>query len=252
MNAATRPAIGAVRSSSSRRALRSAIPTPAAATTPVADRGRRIEESVGYVHECLPVRSETRLRPAAQPRSLHIIRNKTWHGLAMTDRLAPGDTAPAFTLTRRHRRQGLAQGLHGPEGDRLLLPRRDDPRLHQAGVRLHRQHRLAARRRLRGARHLPGQAREARQVPREGVARHPTPLRPRQVGDGRAGRRTARSSCTARPSRASSARRSWSTSRARSRSRSTTSRPPVTSPSSARIWARDLDEPGARLFAARP
>ena len=66
-------------------------------------------------------------------------------------RLSPGDTAPDFTLTDRHRRAGLAVRPARPQGDRLLLPGRDDARLHQAGLRLPRLPRLAAGAGLRGA-----------------------------------------------------------------------------------------------------
>ena len=63
----------------------------------------------------------------------------------MTDRLTPGDTAPDFTLTSDTGEQVTLSHLRG-RGDRVLLPGRDDPGVHQAGLRLHR---LA--RSLRGA-----------------------------------------------------------------------------------------------------
>ena len=53
-----------------------------------------------------------------------------------------------------------------PASGRLLLPGRDHPGLHQAGVRLPRQPRLAAGRGIRRARHLAGQAGQAGEVPR--------------------------------------------------------------------------------------
>ena len=60
-------------------------------------------------------------------------------------RLSPGDTAPDFTLTTDTGEQVSLSGPARPQGDRVLLPGRDDPGLHQAGLRLHRLPRLAAR-----------------------------------------------------------------------------------------------------------
>ena len=94
--------------------------------------------------------------------------------MSETPRLSPGDTAPDFTLTDDTGDRGLARRPARPQGDRLLLPGRDDPGLHQAGLRLHRLARLAAGAGLRGARHLPRQAGEAGEVPR---ARRPRPSR---------------------------------------------------------------------------
>ena len=58
---------------------------------------------------------------------------------------APGDTAPDFTLPDADGNEVSLSDLRGPQGDRLLLPGRDDPGLHQAGLRLPR----LARRRCR-------------------------------------------------------------------------------------------------------
>ena len=63
----------------------------------------------------------------------------------MSDRLAPGDTAPDFTLTTDTGEEVVAVRPARPQGDRVLLPGRDDARLHQAGLRLHRLARLARR-----------------------------------------------------------------------------------------------------------
>ena len=68
---------------------------------------------------------------------------------AMT-RLSPGDPAPTVHPARRGRQRGLAGRLPRPQGGRVLLPGRDDPGLHDAGLRLPRQPRLAGLRRLRG------------------------------------------------------------------------------------------------------
>ena len=69
---------------------------------------------------------------------------------------------PRLHPARRGRQRGLPRRPQGPQGHRLLLPGRPDPRLHQAGLRLHRQPRPPRRRRLRRHRHLPRQAGEAR------------------------------------------------------------------------------------------
>lgn len=50
-----------------------------------------------------------------------------------------GGRGPRLHPPRRRRQRGLPGGPQGPQGHRLLLPRRPDPRLHQAGLRLHRQ-----------------------------------------------------------------------------------------------------------------
>ena len=155
-NVATRPAIGAVLSSSSRRAPRRATATPPAATTAVTTEvGASRNPSGTCIRDTLltascsqqagPAEHSTRERPAPSPSA----------------RLSPGDTAPDFTLPDRHRRRSRSRRPARAEGDRVLLPGRDDPRLHQAGLRLHRLPRLAARRGLRGDRHLPGQARRS-------------------------------------------------------------------------------------------
>ncbi len=53
-----------------------------------------------------------------------------------------------------------------PSGHRVLLPRRDDARLHDAGMRLPRQPVVAGGRRVHGSRSLPRHARKAAGVPR--------------------------------------------------------------------------------------
>ncbi len=64
----------------------------------------------------------------------------------MTDtRLSPGDPAPDFTLTADTGADVTLSSTARAEGDRLLLPGRDDPGLHQAGLRLHRLAGLACR-----------------------------------------------------------------------------------------------------------
>ena len=119
---------------------------------------------------------------------------------AMSERLTARRHRPRLHPARRRRQRGLPRRPQGPQGHRLLLPGRPDPRLHQAGLRLHRQPRPAGRRRLRRHRRLPGQAGEARQVPREGVPEgHPaSPTRTRQSW--RPTAPSARRSSTARPS----------------------------------------------------
>ena len=143
---------------------------------PGRDRGRGVEESVGNVHarhttllqlvcnKPRPDRSLHRERPAPDPPAAS--------PPATPPPTSPCPPTPARTYPVRPAR---------PQGDRVLLPRRDDLRLHQAGLRLHRVARLAARRRLRGHRHLPRQARQAGEVPR---ARQPDdhPGRPTRTG----------------------------------------------------------------------
>ena len=102
----------------------------------------------------------------------------------------------------RHRRRGLAVRPARPQGDRLLLPGRDDGRLHQAGLRLHRLARVAAGCRLRGRRHLARQAGQAGEVPRARRAVDHPRLGRGQVRDERPTARSARRSSTARSSRA--------------------------------------------------
>ena len=86
-------------------------------------------------------------------------------------RLSPGDPAPDFTLTSDTGDEVSLSGLRGRKVIVYFYPAAMTPGLHQAGLRLHRLARLAAGLRLRGARHLPRQAGEAREVPRARRAR---------------------------------------------------------------------------------
>ena len=54
----------------------------------------------------------------------------------MGERLSPGDTAPDFSLPDD--RATVSSATCAAEGDRLLLPGRDDPGVHDAGLRLQR------------------------------------------------------------------------------------------------------------------
>ncbi len=57
----------------------------------------------------------------------------------MSERLKPGDTAPAFTLPDA---DGNEVSLASHQGRKVIVyfyPAGPHPRLHQAGVRLHRQ-----------------------------------------------------------------------------------------------------------------
>ena len=56
----------------------------------------------------------------------------------MTTRLQPGDTAPDFTLPNDTGETVTLSDLRGGKCHRLLLPRRHDTGLHQAGLRLQR------------------------------------------------------------------------------------------------------------------
>ena len=52
----------------------------------------------------------------------------------MSDRLEPGDKAPAFTLTNDARRQGEVVRLQGQDRGSVRLPRGHDPGVHDPGV----------------------------------------------------------------------------------------------------------------------
>ncbi|CAA9314759.1 MAG: Thiol peroxidase, Bcp-type, partial [uncultured Nocardioidaceae bacterium] len=82
----------------------------------------------------------------------------------------------------RHRRERHALHAARAEGGRVLLPRRHDPRVHHAGVRLQRLPRGAARARVRGARGVPRPGREARAVPGARRPRDHAARRRGQVG----------------------------------------------------------------------
>ena len=168
----------------------------------------------------------------------------------MSERLQPGDTAPAFTLPDADGNEVSLAGPQGPQGHRLLLPGRPDPRLHQAGLRLHRQPGVAGRRGLRRHRHLPGQAGEAGEVPREGDPEGHAARPTREGGPDRGVRRLRREEALRQDrTRASSAPRSSSTRRARSSAPCTTSRRRATWPRSSRTWASE--PPRLRSRAAR-
>ena len=76
-------------------------------------------------------------------------------------RLSPGDPAPDFTLPDADGNQIALVGVPRPSGDRVLLPGRADPGLHDAGGRLHRGGGRPGRGRAGHHRHLPRRAREA-------------------------------------------------------------------------------------------
>ena len=136
---------------------------------------------------------------AGQPmRSARRVAVDLWHG---------HHALPRRHRTRLHAARPRRQVRHAlrparTEGHRLLLPRGVDARLHEAGLRLPRQPRLAAGRGLRRVRHLAGQAREAGEVPRRGARDLPAAVRPGPDGPRRRTAPTARSSSTARRSSA--------------------------------------------------
>src|SRR5918995_3058489 len=158
-NVATRPAAGAVRSSSSRRAPRNDRATAVAATTPVATEVGASRNPSGTCTWSLPARVGWLdvWWPARIPRCRAGTPRPYCNRLATTNRTPSGPIAhrsphvrpprrrrrrPRVHPDQRHRGAGLAVGPARQEGDPLLLPGRDDPRLHDAGLRLLRVSRL--------------------------------------------------------------------------------------------------------------
>src|SRR5690349_15875526 len=112
MNAATRPAIGAVRSSSSRRAPRRQIDSPPAATTPAAsDTGASMNPSGTCT--ALPPLLETFPDPVATGTQLQVVCNKgtTGHRQPAPDRLPE---RPPARVSRGS--EGLPRSGEGTEG----------------------------------------------------------------------------------------------------------------------------------------
>ena len=87
-------------------------------------------------------------------------------------------TPPSPRPARRHGHAAHLDDSTRPARGPLRLSRRDDSRLHDAGLRLPRLPRLAERSGHHRARALAGQAREAREVPRARRADLPAALRP--------------------------------------------------------------------------
>ena len=103
-------------------------------------------------------------------------------GEAMSERLQPGDTAPAFTLPDA---DGNEVSLADHKGRKVIVyfyPAALTPGCTKQACDFTRQPRPAGRRRLRRHRRLPRQAGEARQVPREGEPQGHPGRRPRQGG----------------------------------------------------------------------
>ncbi|VXB90042.1 hypothetical protein NOCARDAX2BIS_380147 [Nocardioides sp. AX2bis] len=179
--------------------MRRATAMPAAATTPVATEvgaSRKpsgtctgdLRRSLGWTGSSTPnvrycdqfaatIRPDRILsrdaarQPARQPARPSLPRRRR-------PRLHPAD---------RHRGPGHALRAARAQGGRLLLPGRDDPRLHHAGLRLLGVARLAGGTGLHRARGLPRQPREAGPLP---GARRPVDHaagRRRQAGDDRLG-----------------------------------------------------------------
>ena len=147
---------------------------------------------------------------------------------------SPGDTAPDFTLPDRHRRGRHPVGPARPQGHRLLLPGRDDPGLHHAGLRLHATRSTrCGRRATRCSASPPTSRRSWRKFREQDGLTHHAAVRRRPVGDD--GLRRVRREEALRQDRAGRhplhLRRRRG--RARSSSPSTTSRRPATSRSSA-------------------
>ena len=140
----------------------------------------------------------------------------------MSERLQPGDTAPAFTLPDA---DGNEVSLADHKGRKVIVyfyPAALTPGCTKQACDFTDNLDAPRRRGLRRHRRLPGQAREARQVPREGEPQGHPPRRPRQ--DGPRGLRRLRREEDLRQDRtsASSAPRSSWTRRARSNTPSTT------------------------------
>ena len=194
---ATRPAIGAVRSSSSLRAPRNASAMPPTAMTPVATEVGASRNPSGT---CMSATLRYCKSFATTPKSDWS--NPLDRHPAATRAPLPRRRRPGLHPAHRHRRRGLALRPARAQGDRLLLPGRDDRRVHQAGLRLQRVARVAAGCRLRGRRHLAGQAGQAGEVPRARRAVDHPRLGRGQVRDDRRTARSARRSSTASSSRA--------------------------------------------------
>src|SRR6478735_5115468 len=103
MKAATSPTMGAVLSSSSLRALTSAVPTQTAATAPVATEVGASRKPSGT---CMRSPAQWRLTGdrlgGTRDCSAYVIAHRLRHGVCHVSqpaRLSPGDTAPEFTLT---------------------------------------------------------------------------------------------------------------------------------------------------------
>ena len=176
------------------------------------DRGRGVEEAVGDVHvDTHYVDCDTSVQHYVSHR-----RNRSHHPMSPSDRLSPGDTAPDFTLTADTGEQVSLSRPARPQGDRLLLPGRDDARA--APSRPATSPTPSTRCRAPGYEVLgispdkPEKLAKFRE--RDGLTHHPA-LRPGPRGALRPTARSARRSSTARSSRASSARRSSSTRTAR-------------------------------------
>ena len=151
----------------------------------------------------------------------------------MTDRLAPGDTAPDFTLTSDTGEQVTLSDLRGRKVIVYFYPAAMTPGCTKQACDF-----TDSLDSLRGAgyevaRHLPRQAGQAREVPRARRPDHHPALRrgPRGAPGVRRLRREEALRQGRRGRHPLDLRRSTRT--ARSSSRSTTSRPPATSPSCA-------------------
>ena len=101
----------------------------------------------------------------------------------MSERLAPGDTAPDFTLPDDQGGEVTLSGLRGRKVIVYFYPAAMTPGCTTQACDFTRQPRLAARRGLRGAGDLAGQAREAREVPGARCPDHHAAVRRRQDRD---------------------------------------------------------------------